>query len=129
MQGPVKRFGVKVSYRKSQKHRAAGALGAWHPATVPWFVPRAGQHGYHTRTELNKKILMLGKESDSSKINPKGGIMHYGLIKNDFILLSGSVPGPKKRLIALRKAIRDYDNKKFIISEIKNISTRSQQRG
>ena len=31
-------------------------IGAWHPARVSWTVARAGQHGFHHRTEMNKKV-------------------------------------------------------------------------
>ena len=31
-------------------------IGAWHPARVAWTVARAGQHGFHHRTEINKKV-------------------------------------------------------------------------
>merc|ERR1712071_175205 len=31
-------------------------IGAWHPSRVQFTVARAGQKGYHHRTELNKKI-------------------------------------------------------------------------
>ena len=33
-------------------------IGAWHPARVSWTVARAGQHGYHHRTEINKKVRL-----------------------------------------------------------------------
>ena len=31
-------------------------IGAWHPARVGCSIARAGQKGYHHRTELNKKV-------------------------------------------------------------------------
>ncbi len=31
-------------------------IGAWHPARVSWTVARGGQHGFHHRTEMNKKV-------------------------------------------------------------------------
>merc|ERR1712212_1273084 len=31
-------------------------IGAWHPSRIQFTVPRAGQKGYHHRTEINKKI-------------------------------------------------------------------------
>ncbi|MGC8581094.1 MAG: 50S ribosomal protein L3 [Thermoplasmata archaeon] len=40
------------------------------------------------------------------QIIPKGGFLKYGLIKNDAILLKGSVPGTPKRLVRLRDPIR-----------------------
>ena len=43
---------------------------------------------------------------DGEKITPKGGFKHYGKIGGDYIFLKGSVMGPNKRLIKLRKAAR-----------------------
>ncbi len=104
-QGPVKRFGVSLQRRKATgRRRHVGTLGAWHPNYVLYTVPQAGQMGYHKRTELNKWILQISDDLDA--INPKSGFMHYGFVKNDYIVLKGSVPGPVKRLIKLRLAIR-----------------------
>jgi len=106
-QGPVKRFGVKIQRPKAKKHRAVGSIGPWHPATVMWTVPRPGQMGYHTRTEYNKRVLFV--ENDSKTISPPQGLTNYGVLKSDFIVVVGSVPGPAKRTIALRHAIRKGD--------------------
>ena len=104
-QGAVKRFGVAVQRRKSTgKRRHVGTLGQWHPAYVLYTVPQAGQMGYHQRTELNKQIMRIG--SDIDKVNPSGGFPNYGFVKNDYVLLKGSIPGPAKRLIKLRLAVR-----------------------
>ena len=35
-------------------------IGAWHPSRTQFTVPRAGQKGYHHRTEINKKIYRIG---------------------------------------------------------------------
>ena len=40
-------------------------IGAWHPARVARTVARGGQHGYHHRTEVNKKVYRLGKAGDN----------------------------------------------------------------
>jgi large subunit ribosomal protein L3e len=66
-QGVVSRFGVTKLPRKTHKGlRKVACIGAWHPARVSWTVARAGQLGYHHRTELNKKIYRIGR-----------GIRHY----------------------------------------------------
>ncbi|MCR4335898.1 MAG: 50S ribosomal protein L3 [archaeon] len=106
-QGPVKRFGVKIQRPKAKKHRAVGSIGPWHPATVMWTVPRPGQMGYHTRTEYNKRILFV--ETDPKTISPPQGLSNYGILRSDFIVVSGSIPGPAKRVIALRHGIRKVD--------------------
>merc|ERR1711996_101384 len=36
-------------------------IGAWHPSRIQFTVPRAGQKGYHHRTEINKKIYRIGE--------------------------------------------------------------------
>lgn len=103
-QGAVKRFGIAQQRRKATgKRRHAGTLGAWHPGYVHYTVPMAGQMGYHKRTEPNKRIMKLGAPAE---INPKGGFQHYGVLKNDYILIRGSVAGPCKRLIRMRRALR-----------------------
>jgi len=106
-QGPVKRFGVKIQVRKAkEKRRHIGSLGQERPGKVRWSVPMAGQMGFQTRTELNKRIIKIG---DGKEINIKSGFKRYGIIKSNFIILEGSVPGSKKRLIMLRKAIRSKE--------------------
>lgn len=100
-QGVVKRFGVSKLPHKSRKRiRAVGTLGPWHPARIMYTVPRAGQMGYHQRTEYNKRVLKIGEKSDD--ITPSGGFPHYGALRSDFLLIDGSLPGPSKRLIRLR---------------------------
>ncbi len=106
-QGPVKRFGVKIQGRKAKgKRRHVGSLGQERPGKVRWTVPMAGQMGFQTRTELNKRILKFG---DGNEINPKGGFKRYGIVKSSFIIIEGSVPGSKKRLVMIRKAIRSKE--------------------
>jgi large subunit ribosomal protein L3 len=104
-QGAVKRFGVSKQRRKATgKMRHVGTLGQWHPAYVLYTVPQAGQTGYHQRTELNKRILKVGQKPE--EINPSCGFPHYGFVRSDFVVVKGSVPGPVKRLVKLRLAVR-----------------------
>ena len=103
--GPIKRHHVKIMPRKKRKgRRVVGAIGAWHPARVSWTVPRAGNLGGHNRTEYNKKIVKVGE--NPRDINPNAGWKHYGVVKGNYALIEGSVPGASKRLIRLRKTIR-----------------------
>jgi len=47
--------------RKTHKGlRKVACIGAWHPSHVSFTVARAGQKGYHHRTEINKKIYRIG---------------------------------------------------------------------
>lgn len=104
-QGPVKRWGVAKLHHKSRKTvRGVGSIGPWTPSFVMRTVPRAGQMGFHRRTEYNKQVLKIG--DDGVNITPKGGFVNYGEINGGYLILKGSVPGPKKRLITLRHAVR-----------------------
>jgi len=97
-QGPVKRWGVTIQNAKAKKSGKG-------------------------RTEYNKRILKIG--TDGAEITPKGGFLHYGLVRNGYILVKGSVPGPKKRLIRISHAIRPHP--KLPTPEIAYISRESQQ--
>ncbi len=106
-EGPVKRFGVARQYHKATgKIRHVGTLGPWHPPKVMFGVPMAGHLGFNYRTELNKRVLKIGSEQDAGEVMPAGGILHYGVLRNEYLLLDGSLPGAPKRLVRIRKAIR-----------------------
>jgi hypothetical protein len=94
--------------------------------------------GYHHRTELNKKIYRIGSgtdemnastEADVTKktITPLGGFPHYGIVKNDFLLLKGSIPGTKKRVITLRKSLMVHTSRRDLEKvQLKFIDTSSK---
>jgi len=124
--GVTSRWHTKKLPRKTHKGlRKVACIGAWHPSRVKYSVARAGQKGYHHRTEINKKIYRIGK-SDRTKtkegtlvmnnastenditpksITPMGGFPHYGEVHQDFIMIKGCCMGPKKRVITLRKSL------------------------
>ena len=52
-------------------------------------------------------MVMGNTDNDKLKINPDGGFKHFGLVKGDFIILKGSVPGTYRRLIKMRTQIRN----------------------
>jgi large subunit ribosomal protein L3 len=52
-------------------------------------------------------MIMGNTEDNNLKINPEGGYKHFGLVKGDFVVLKGSVPGTYRRLIKLRSQIRN----------------------
>jgi large subunit ribosomal protein L3e len=116
-EGVTRRWGTRKLPRKTHKGlRKVACIGAWHPARVSWTVPRAGQRGYFHRTEANKKIYKIGKGDDKKnasteydltekRITPMGGFPHYGEVHEDYVMLKGCIPGPKKRVITLRKAL------------------------
>merc|ERR1712087_595313 len=119
VQGVVTRWGVTRLVRKSHRGlRKVACIGTWHPARVQWQVPRAGQMGYHHRTEINKKIYRIGKaikddphnartdaDLTDKAITPMGGFPHYGTVTQDWVMLRGTVIGPKKRIITMRKSL------------------------
>ncbi len=127
-QGPVKRWGVRILQNKSRKTvRGVATLGPWNPHRVLYTVPRAGQMGYHQRTEYNKRILKMGV--DGKEITPEGGFLRYGVVRSPYILLEGSVPGPAKRLIRLRSPARAPRKVPAEAPKILSVSLASKQGG
>jgi len=124
-QGPIKRWGLKLLTHKNRKHRRmVGTLGPW----LSWVrstVPQGGQTGYHHRVEYNKRILRIGENGE--EITPEGGFLHYGVVRNKYVILHGSIPGPAKRLIRMRDAIRYHRGVKVEKPEITYVSTMSKQ--
>ncbi|BFZ17293.1 hypothetical protein BsWGS_20334 [Bradybaena similaris] len=124
VKGVTSRWHTKKLPRKTHKGlRKVACIGAWHPSRVQYSVARAGQKGYHHRTEINKKIYRIGAgihthegkviknnaatEFDPTEktITPLGGFPHYGEVRNDYIMLRGCCVGPRKRVITLRKSL------------------------
>jgi len=104
-QGTTKRWGTKLLMHKNSKHRRlVGTLGTKRPNFVRPTVPQGGQIGFHQRTELNKRVLKIGDKGD--EITPKGGFLNYGEVRNTYVILHGSVPGPSKRIVRLREPVR-----------------------
>ncbi|CRG89133.1 60S ribosomal protein L3 [Talaromyces islandicus] len=137
--GVTSRWGTKKLPRKTHKGlRKVACIGAWHPNHVQWTVARAGQMGYHHRTSVNHKIYRIGKgddegnastEFDVSKktITPLGGFVRYGEVKNDFVIVKGSVPGTKKRVLTLRKTLYPQVSRKALEKiDLKWIDTSSK---
>ncbi len=107
-EGPITRFGVKRKQHKSRKSvRAVAVIGPWHPAAVMYTVARAGQMGFHQRTETGKKILMVGNAS-ANPIAPPGGFEHFGSVGGDYAVVRGAVPGPARRLVVVRVKARGF---------------------
>jgi len=123
--GPVHRWGVSRLARKSHRgQRKVACVGSWHPMRVQFQVPRAGQDGYHHRTEINKKIYRVGKSArddpnnattdndlTEKAISPMGGFPHYGQITEDWLMLKGTCTGVSKRPVTLRKSLLPQTNR------------------
>jgi len=122
-EGVITRFGCAELPRKTHRGlRKVACIGAWHPPRVRYTVARAGQHGYHHRTEINKKVYRIGAAANPEggkfnanastttdltpkAITPLGGFPHYGVVNEDYVMIKGCVVGPKKRVLTLRKSL------------------------
>jgi len=120
-EGVTARWGTKRLPRKTHRGlRRVGCIGGWHPARVRYSVARAGQNGYHHRTEINKKIYRIGTgikfeggktnastaaDLTEKAITPLGGFPHYGVVNHDFLLIKGCCVGTKKRVVIARKSL------------------------
>jgi large subunit ribosomal protein L3 len=110
LQGPTKRFGLKLRSHKSEKGvRGPGSGGPWHPARVEYTQPMAGQMGYFTRVITNGKVIDIAS-IDEKNINPSKGFKNYGVIKNDYVAIFGSVTGPSKRPLFFTMPARSSKN-------------------
>lgn len=106
-QGVIKRFGVGLKQKKGEKgQRSVGARsGGWKAqAHMMYRVAQPGQMGYHLRTEYNKLIVKVS--SDVEEIARKSGYSGYGVVRNSYLLIRGSVGGARKRAITLTVASR-----------------------
>lgn len=115
--GVTSRWHTRKLPRKTHKGlRKVACIGAWHPSRVSFTVARAGQKGYHHRTEVNKKIYRIGLGADKGNaktefdptektVTPMGGFPQYGPIRHDFLMLKGCCMGTRKRPITLRKSL------------------------
>eukprot|EP00172_Hildenbrandia_rubra_P001852 Plantae.Rhodophyta-Hildenbrandia_rubra.ctg2468.p1 GENE.Plantae.Rhodophyta-Hildenbrandia_rubra.ctg2468~~Plantae.Rhodophyta-Hildenbrandia_rubra.ctg2468.p1 ORF type:complete len:389 (+),score=65.56 Plantae.Rhodophyta-Hildenbrandia_rubra.ctg2468:506-1672(+) len=116
-EGVVTRWGVTRLPRKTHRGlRKVACIGAWHPARVSYSVARAGQRGYFHRIQRNMKIYRMAKGDDKTcattefdltekSVTPMGGFPNYGTVREDFLMIKGSVMGPKRRVITLRKSL------------------------
>ena len=125
-QGPVRRWGIRILQHKSRKtKRGVGCIGPWTPSNIRYSVPRPGQTGFHTRTSFNNKIVKMGERGE--EITPSGGFVNYGVIRGDYIMLHGSIPGAVKRPVRIRFAIRPKKGHVDEPVQMSYISTASKQ--
>ncbi|XP_077415280.1 large ribosomal subunit protein uL3-like isoform X2 [Vanacampus margaritifer] len=144
--GVTSRWHTKKLPRKTHKGlRKVACIGAWHPSRVGFSIARAGQKGFHHRTEINKKIYRIGRgvhmqdgkvirnnastiyDVSQKTISPMGGFPHYGEVNNDFVMVKGCVIGAKKRVLTLRKSLLVHSSRKALEAiELKYIDTTSK---
>ncbi len=105
-QGVVKKHGVSIKQHKSEKgKRTASPSGSWNRENqTMWRNPRPGKMGYWLRTHYNQQIIKIGDAPE--EIKPSAGIKHFGFLKNSYVFVKGSIPGPKKRIVRFNHAIR-----------------------
>lgn len=139
--GVITRWGCSRLPRKTHRGlRKVACIGTWHPARMQFQVPRAGQMGYHHRTEINKKIYRIGKAKKDDPagaktnadltekgITPMGGFSHFGEVNEDWLMIKGGVAGPRKRILTLRKSLLPQVNRRATEKiELKFIDTSSK---
>ena len=125
-QGVTKRWGTKLLMHKNSKHRRlVGTLGTKRPNYVRRSVPQGGHVGFHQRTELNKRVLKIGDKGD--EVTPRGGFLHYGELRNSYIILHGSIPGPTKRIVRFREPVRTGGVKLTEPPQVTFVSIESKQ--
>ncbi|MFQ6010181.1 MAG: 50S ribosomal protein L3 [Candidatus Aenigmatarchaeota archaeon] len=121
--GAVKRFGIRIHGRKAEHlHRKSAPKGQKEPGKVRPTIPQAGQLGYFSRCEPNKRVLKVAKPEE---IEIKGGFLRYGKVRGEALVIEGSVPGPTKQLIRMRVPVRPRKTK-FPV-DVRYISLESKQ--
>lgn len=60
-------------------------------------------------------IILYRTEKD---ITPMGGFPHYGVVKEDYLLIKGCCVGPKKRVVTLRQSLLKQTSR-LALEEIK----------
>jgi len=138
--GVITRWGCSRLPKTHRGLRKVACIGTWHPARMQFQVPRAGQMGYHHRTEINKKIYRIGKAKKDDPagaktnadltekgITPMGGFSHFGEVNEDWLMIKGGVAGPRKRILTLRKSLLPQVNRRATEKiELKFIDTSSK---
>lgn len=126
IQGPIRRFGIALKKAKTEKgRRQPGSRGGWSEQQhVMYRTAYSGQTGFHQRAQYNLQIIKIG--SQPSEINPKDGFSHYGVVKTTYMLVKGSVIGPKKRMVILTQPLR-APKKEAALPTITHVSLQSKQ--
>jgi large subunit ribosomal protein L3 len=68
--------------------------------------------------------MKMGERGE--EITPSGGFVNYGVIRGDYIMLHGSIPGTVKRPVRFRFAIRPKKGHVDTPSPVSYISTSSK---
>ena len=124
-EGPVTRLGIKRKQHKSRKSvRAVGVIGPWHPAAVMYTVARAGQHGFHQRTETGKRIIIDIQPEGYARSPRRAGSCTSARSRRTTRSSEGSVPGTPRRVVVVRHPVRAVKGKTTPVQLIE-LSTRT----
>lgn len=102
--GVTARWHCKKLPRKTHKGlRKVACIGAWHPSRVAFTVARAGQKGYHHRTEINKKIYRIGRgiHTKDGKVVRNNASTEYDITDKSITPMVSNVPDPGPILLSM----------------------------
>jgi large subunit ribosomal protein L3 len=82
----------------------------------------------HKSRKTKRGVGCIGPFGErGEEITPSGGFVNYGIVRGDYVILWGSVPGTVKRPVRLRFAIRPKPSHKGMVTQVSYISTASKQ--
>ncbi|KAL2552703.1 60S ribosomal protein L3 [Forsythia ovata] len=71
--------------------------------------------GFWQRSGKESARIKIKTEKD---VTPMGGFPHYGVVKDDFLMIKGCCVGPKKRVVTLRQSLLNQTSR-LALEEIK----------
>ena len=78
---------------------------------------KAGRKGRGRRRSRGRRgtaasaAAAAAAEAARTAINPPGGYKHFGVVRGDYVVLGGSVPGTYRRLVKMRAQVRNAPKK------------------
>ena len=71
----------------------------------------AGRRRPRRRGTAASAAAAAAAEAARTAINPAGGYKHFGIVRGDYVVLKGSVPGAYRRLVKMRAQVRNAPRK------------------
>ncbi len=115
--GPVRRYGVRLKSHKSEKSVRNAVLAAEGVAKVEYFSHQAGQLGYHLRTDYDKMIMKVIEDVKGMK-----HMKHYGELNSPCLLIKGSIPGTQKRIVRFHHTLKPKKKYSTQLPDIKIVN-------
>ncbi len=112
--GSIKRHGISrgPETHGSTYHRRVGSLGPMRPMRVLKGKPLPGRMGSDQVTIQNLEVIEINEE-------------------NNFILVSGNIPGPKNSFVLIKSSIKNKDSKEAVelisYEELEEVSSPSEE--